>query len=141
VAESPVQRILSDTKLLVQSAWTYDRNSGRLAVYCPALPHQPHVEIEDTRRVCKCRNYFALDGNSMPVDLVIEGFTERDHIFLALLITILFARIEPELHLIKKVTGEKNGIKTLKMTTFVRYKAAFCLGIFGLPEDSNSRCD
>lgn len=77
----------------------------------------------------------------MLVDLVIEGFTERNHIFLALLITILFARIEPELHVIKKLTGEKNGIKTLKMTPLVRYKAGFCLGILGLPEDLNSRCD
>lgn len=103
MAEAPVQRILSDTKLLAQPAWTQDRNSGGLAVNRPALPYQPHVEIEDAWRVCKCRNYSALDGNPMLVNLVIKGFTQRDHVSFALVIMILFAGIEPELHVIEKV--------------------------------------
>lgn len=39
----------------------------------------------------------------MLVNLVIEGFTERNDVSLAPVIMILFAGIEPELHAIKKV--------------------------------------
>lgn len=39
----------------------------------------------------------------MLVNLVIEGFAQRDHVAFAPVTMILLAGIEPELHLIKKV--------------------------------------
>lgn len=39
----------------------------------------------------------------MLINLVIEGFTQRDHVSFSPVSMIVFAGIEPELHVIKKV--------------------------------------
>lgn len=39
----------------------------------------------------------------MLVNLTIEGLAQRDHVSFALVIVLLFAGIEPELHVIEKV--------------------------------------
>lgn len=104
MAEAAVQGVLGSAELFVKSARTDKRNSSRMAVGPPALPHQPHIKIEDSRRVCKCRDDFTLDGNSMLIDFAIEGFAQRNHVPAhGRHSMVLVVRIEPELHLIKKV--------------------------------------
>ena len=105
MAESAVQGVIRDAELLVQAAWTENRNSGGVAVDCPALPDKPQVKIENAWCVGQCRHNFALDRNSMGVDLVVKGLTERNLVPLVLDCdsAIVSLAAEPEFYMIEEV--------------------------------------
>ena len=72
--------VFSAPELLVETVVGDERDGYRSAVNLPALPHQPHVEIKDSRRVGERRDHFPLDRNTVLVDLAVEGITQGNQI-------------------------------------------------------------
>ena len=105
MAKSAVQGVICDAELLVQTPRTENGNSGGVTVDRPGLPNEPQVKVEHARGVSECGDNFPLDRNSMLIDLVIEGFTEGNHVALILSFdtAIVFLSAEPEFHVIEEV--------------------------------------
>jgi hypothetical protein len=105
MTESTVERIFGDAELFVQAARTDDGNSGGMPVDRPAFPNQPQVKIKNARGMGQGRNNLTLDRDSMLVDLVVEGFTECNHVPLILNFdtAVVCIRAEPKFYGIEEV--------------------------------------
>ncbi len=68
------------TELIPETASRKERDGNFSRLDYPALPSNPHIEIEDTGRVGQRNHHFALHGHAMPVDFAVEGFAEGDRI-------------------------------------------------------------
>jgi hypothetical protein len=85
------------TKLIPETASRKERDANLPGLKDPAFPGNPHIEVEDTRRVGQRNHHFALHGHAVTVDFAIEGFAEGDRV------RMVAAIGEPNVKLIKKV--------------------------------------
>jgi hypothetical protein len=105
VPEEPLDRILLGSQLVCEAVGAEEWNTGRPAVYSPALPGDPDVEVQQPRRMGQRCNNVALNGNRMPDKFPIECVAENYDIagnLLSRRLHVVLA-IEPELHLVKEV--------------------------------------
>ena len=72
--------VFSTAELIVETMLGDERDGYRSPVNRPALPHQPYVEIKNSRCVGERRDHFPLGRNAVLVDLALEGFTQGDQI-------------------------------------------------------------
>jgi len=80
VTEATWHRIRHSPELVTETAVACDRNSTGTAIYRPSLPSYPEVKIKNAGRVSERGNNLALDGDAVLVDLIVESFTQRDHV-------------------------------------------------------------
>ena len=69
-----------------------------------APPHKPNIEVQNAWCICERRENFALDRDSVMVDLVVEGFAEDNDILVVgswLMLDLCIG--EPQVHGIKKM--------------------------------------
>ena len=104
-AEESWLRVFSTPELLVETVVGDERDGYRSAVNRPALPHQPYIEIKNSRCVGERRDHFPLDRNTVLVDLAVEGITQRNQIVEVFgeQWLLLIGGVEPELHAIEEL--------------------------------------
>jgi hypothetical protein len=76
----PVERVVARPELALESVVVKEWDADGTAVHGPALPHDPDVEIEGAGGMREGSNNFALDRDSMVVDLAVDGFAQSDDV-------------------------------------------------------------
>jgi hypothetical protein len=93
------------SQLALQAVGTEQRYPGDLVPQRPGLPHNPDIEVEQTRGVGQGGDDLLLHRNAVLIDLVIETLAERNTIFVSVCSRrgLVIGAIEPKLDTIKKM--------------------------------------
>lgn len=135
VPEEPLDRIPLGTQLVCEAVGAEQWNMGKPAIYSPALPGDPDVEVQQPRRVGQGCDNVALNRDRMPDKLSIECVAQN-HVAASLLsrrVCVVVA-IKPELHLVNEVEASPINYEVLPELVFrpeedraakTRWKASF----------------
>lgn len=117
-AEEAGLTVLGAAELLTEAVLGHKRNYRRTAVHCPALPDEPHVEIQHTRRMRQRSHNLALDRNTVLVDFAIECLAEDDlilEVFSGRCLVFLGA-VEPKLHAVEELkAGQIDDSRSVRL--------------------------
>lgn len=97
--------VLDAAELCTEAVLGDDRNYRWTAVHGPALPDEPHVEIQDAGRMRQRRHNLALDRNTVLVNFAIECLAEDDLIFEVFSgrWPVFLGGVEPKLHAVEEL--------------------------------------